>query len=111
MNADRSSRQAIDDELVRTIARWSLVVTACIAAFDVAILWNYPFPLSSTWARGLFYSLAGIALVLGALACAFLGYRIISLRLARRSWRTYAYFLPLMALLGSAIWLYLLSPA
>jgi hypothetical protein len=87
------------------------VVLVAVALFDLAILWNYPFPLSSPLVRGIFYSVVGLIIVGAALACAFLGYRIVTLRFVRRSWRVYAIFLPLMAVFGSLAWLYLLSPA
>jgi hypothetical protein len=77
----------------------------------MAILWNYPFPGSSSLVRGVFYALAGTALIIAAIACGFLGYRIISLRFVRRSKRCYVIFLPLVALVSSVVWLYLLSPA
>ena len=111
MTVTDSPARSIDEELVQSISRWALVVTAAIGLFDAAILWSYPFPISAPVVRGVFYSTVGVAIVLGACACAFLGYRIVSLRIVRRGWRVYAIFMPLMALIGSVVWLYLLSPA
>lgn len=111
MSATEQPPAALDQELFRSIFRWSLVVLGAVVLFDLAILWNYPFPGDFPLVRGVFYVAVGLVILAAAVACAFLGYRIVTTRFVRKSWRVYAIFLPLMALVGSVIWLFLLSPA
>jgi uncharacterized membrane protein len=111
LSNEPESTQSIDDQVVASIFHWSLAVLVAVALFDLAILWKYPFPVASPLVRGVFYSAVGLIIVVAAIVCAFLGYRIVSLRFVRRSWHVYTIFLPLMAVVGSIAWLYLLSPA
>ncbi|RIK36259.1 MAG: hypothetical protein DCC58_19480 [Chloroflexi bacterium] len=111
MNHDPLPSRSLDEAIVRSISNWAVLTTLGIALFDIAILWNYPFPGDGQLLPGIFYSVAGVVLVAASIGCAFLGYRIVSTRFVRRSKRVYVIFLPLMALVGSVVWLYLLSPA
>ena len=96
---------------VRWLARWAFISSLLIIGFDVAILRNYPFPGANQSLRAVFYSVYGSGLIIASLAFAFLGYRIVSLRYARRAKAVYLIFLPPVLLVTSLVWLLLLAQA
>jgi hypothetical protein len=100
---------AANRRFVRTIANWAGALSVLILLYDVAVLRRYPFPDALAALRAPFYTLVGAALVLAALFCAFLGYRIVTLRYARRTRAIYVIFFPLVLLACSLFWLIVLS--
>jgi hypothetical protein len=111
MSEQPNHGQSIDELLVRSIARWALLIAGAILAFDLAVVQGYPFPGSSQTLRGLFYTLAFVALLAGTAFVTFLGYRIVTLGVicSRRS--LYAIFLPAALTLGSILsFLFLAAP-
>lgn len=100
---------SIDQIVVQSIGRWALVVTASILVFDTLVAFNYPFPVESTMARGAVYSAGGVALVLATVAVTFLGYRVVTMRVARRARAVYPLFLPAITLISSVVAVLLLA--
>ena len=103
------ARLAANRRFVRTIANWAAALSVLMLLYDVAVLRRYPFPDALELLRAPFYTVIGALLVLAALFCAFLGYRIISLRYARRTRAIYVIFFPLVLLVCSLFWLIVLS--
>ena len=103
------ARLAANRRFVHTIANWAAALSVLIVLYDVAVLRRYPFPQALEVLRAPFYTIIGATLVIGALFCAFLGYRIISLRYARRTRAIYVIFFPLVLLVCSLFWLIVLS--
>jgi hypothetical protein len=93
----------IDTLLVRSIARWAIVVSIMLFAFDLAILAGWPFPIDSGAIRGAFYSILGVALLGAAAFITFVGYRVVTLRVARESRAVYLLFLPAVVVLTSIV--------
>src|SRR5437763_1186467 len=111
MSAANGDRPNIDELLVRSIARWAVLIAMLILAFDLGILRNYPFPGTSRVLRGAFYSAAAVALFLTTAFVTFLGYRVVSLRVVRARRPLYLIFLPAAVALGSIIsFLFLAAP-
>ncbi len=106
-----ASSRAGNTAFVRWLAKWAVITSLLILAFDVAILRNYPFPGSIENLRAVFYLAVGCGLVVASLAFAFLGYRIVSMRYAGRSKAIYLIFLPPVLLVTSLVWLLLLAQA
>lgn len=94
---------SVDDLLIQSISRWALANSLGIALFDLAILASYPFPNALDAARGPLYGLFALVLLLATLAISFLGYRILSMRIVRRSRSVYLIFLPAMLLIASLL--------
>lgn len=100
---------AANRRFVETIARWALGLVGLLLLYDVAALRRYPFPDALSALRAPFYTFVGVVLVLATLACTFLGYRIISMRYARRTRAIYVIFFPAVVLVCSLFWLSVLS--
>lgn len=100
---------AANRRFVEAIARWALALSGLLLLYDVAILRRYPFPGALAVLRAPFYTLVGAGLVLGTLFCTFLGYRIISMRYARRTRAIYVIFFPAVVLVCSLFWFIVLS--
>ena len=106
---ETAERPDIDRLLVRQIGRWAVVVTVLLSLFDVAMLRAWPFPQAIDVLRGPFYVLVGLLLLLVTLAITFLGYRIVTMRVARRARSVYVIFLPAVFLLSTIIGFLLLT--
>ncbi len=100
-----------DIPFVGWLARWALLTAVLIVLFDLAVFRNYPLFGLPDWFRGLFYTVAGIILVAGSAAFAFLGYRIITTGYRARSRDLYLMFLPPVVLVTSLVWMLLLARA
>jgi succinate dehydrogenase hydrophobic anchor subunit len=100
---------AANRRFVETISRWALALTVLLLLYDVAVLRRYPFPDAISVLRAPFYTTVGVALVLATLFCTFLGYRIISMRYARRTRAIYVIFFPAVVLICSLFWFIVLS--
>lgn len=99
----------IDRLLVQQIGRWAVVVTVLLALFDVAMLRSWPFPEPLDAVRGVFYTVAGLILLLATLAITFLGYRMVTMRVVRRARSVYLIFLPAVFLLSTIVGFLLLT--
>ncbi len=99
-----------EEQFVRYLARWALLVSAVILVFDLAVVRNYPFPsfLGNT-VRGLFYTGLSILLLLASVFLAFLGYRIITLKYVGRTKALYGIFLPAVLFATSVFWFIILA--
>ena len=106
---DVADRPDIDRLLIRQIGRWALAVTMLLALFDIAMLRSWPFPEAIEFLRGPFYVVAGVALLAGTLAITFLGYRIVTMRVARRARSVYLIFLPAVFLFSTIVGFLLLT--
>ncbi|HEX5165869.1 MAG TPA: hypothetical protein VFV93_10780 [Thermomicrobiales bacterium] len=104
-----ASRSEIDKLLIRQIGRWAVVLTILLALFDVAMLRSWPFPDAIEAARGAFYVIVAVALLLGTLLVTFLGYRIVTMRVATRARSVYLIFLPGVFLLSTIVGFLLLT--
>ena len=104
-----ADRQDIDRLLIQQIGRWAIVVTLLLALYDVAMLRSWPFPDAIDVLQGPFYVLVGIGLILATAAITFLGYRIVTMRVARRARSVYLIFLPAVFFLSSVIGFLLLT--
>ncbi len=102
-------RPDIDRLLIRQIGRWAVVNTVLLALFDVAMLRSWPFPAALDAVRGVFYVAAALFLLLGTLAITFLGYRIVTMRVAHRARSVYLIFLPAVFLLSTIVGFLLLT--
>jgi hypothetical protein len=103
------SRSEIDELLIRQIGRWAVVLTVLLALFDVAMLRSWPFPDAIEAARGVFYVVVAVVLLLATLAVTFLGYRIVTMRVARRARSVYLIFLPGVFLISTVVGFLLLT--
>jgi hypothetical protein len=108
--ARRTSEEG-DAAFVGWLARWALVTSLLMIAFDVAVIRNYPFPGFIDSLRGPFYTALGIALLLASLGFSFLGYRVVTTRYKGRPRDIYLLFLPPVLLVTSLVWLLLLAAA
>jgi hypothetical protein len=106
----RSSNEG-DEAFVGWLARWALVTSLLLIAFDVAVIRNYPFPGFMDALRGPFYTALGIVLLIASLGFGFLGYRVITTRYQGRTRDIYMLFLPPVLLVTSLVWLLLLAAA
>jgi hypothetical protein len=95
--------------LIRQIGRSAVVLTVLLALFDVAMLRSWPFPDAIEAARSVFYVAVAIALLLATLAVTFLGYRIVTMRVARRVRSVYLIFLPAVFLISTIVGFLLLT--
>jgi hypothetical protein len=102
-SAPSPSNPSVDDLLIRAFHRWAIVDTLAIASFDLAILSSYPFPDTIDVLRAPFYIVFGLVTLVGALALTFLGYRVVTMRVARRARSIYLIFLPAMVLFASLL--------
>jgi hypothetical protein len=106
---DVVERREIDRLLVQQIGRWAIVVTILLALFDVAMLRSWPFPDPIDVLQGPFYVLAGLGLLVATAAITFLGYRIVTMRVAQRARSVYLIFLPGVFLMSSIVGFLLLT--
>ena len=96
-----AQRVDIDALLVRSVTRWALSVSGLILLYDALILGGYPFPSFIDAARGVAYSLFGVALLVAVLVISFLAYRMITLRVVRSRRTIWLLLLPAVVLLAS----------
>ena len=106
---DVIERRDVDRLLVQQIGRWAIVVTILLALYDVAMLRSWPFPDAIDVLQGPFYVLVGVILLLATAAITFLGYRIVTMRVARRARSVYLIFLPGVFLASSFVGFLLLT--
>jgi uncharacterized membrane protein len=106
---DVVERPDIDRLLVQQIGRWAVVVTVLLALYDVAMLRSWPFPDAIDVLQGPFYILVGLVLIAATAAISFLGYRIVTMRVAYRARSVYLIFLPGVFLVSSIVGFLLLT--
>lgn len=114
MSDDRQTRVTStegDAAFVGWLARWALLVSLLIIAFDIAVIRNYPFPDTLDGLRGPFYTVLGAVLAIASLGFAFLGYRVVTTGYQGRTRHIYLLFLPPVLLVTSLVWLVLLAQA
>ena len=108
---ERDSRD-IDALLLRSITRWSLLLSVLVIVFDMLVLRGYPFPVDAPALRGVFYTAGGIALLLAVGFTTFLGYRIVTTRFSRSGAQQFIVFLPCLLSVSSLLAaLFLSTPA
>ena len=106
---ETAERPDIDRLLVRQIGRWAVVMTVLLALFDVAMLRSWPFPDAFDAVRGPFYVLAAVLLLAGTFVITVLGYRIVTMGIARRARSVYLIFLPAVFLFSTIVGFLLLT--
>lgn len=111
MSAETTGRRTtdIDQLLVQSIGRWGFLTAALVILFDVLIMLGYPFPLALDALRGPVYTVAAVLLLIAVAWVTFLGYRLVTLRVATTRRQIYPVFLPATALLASVIGFLLMS--
>ena len=109
--ATRRTSQEGDAAFVGWLARWALVTSLLLVAFDVAVIRNYPFPAFMDALRGPFYTALGIALLLASIGFGFIGFRVVTTRYKGHTRDIYLLFLPPVILVTSLVWLLLLAAA
>lgn len=106
---DSIPRHDIDRLLVRQIARWAVILTFLLALFDIAMLRSWPFPSALDPVKGVFYVAVGVTLLVATVFITFLGYRIVSMRVAQRARSVYLVFLPAVFLFSTIVGFLLLT--
>lgn len=112
MTADTTDRHPatnIDRLLVQSLARWGFIIAALVILFAVLVMLGYPFPDSLDGARGVAYTIAAIGLLLAVIWMTFLGYRVVTMRVATSRQQVYPIFLPVTALVASVVGFLLMS--
>ncbi len=106
---DRRPAADIDQLLVQSIGRWGFITAALVILFDVLVMLGYPFPSGLDALRGPAYSIAAVLLLLAVAWVTFLGYRLVTMRVATTRRQVYPVFLPATALLASVVGFLLMS--
>ncbi|MEI2618119.1 MAG: hypothetical protein V9F06_10950 [Thermomicrobiales bacterium] len=112
MSAETSKRRPsgeIDELLVQSIGRWGFLVAALVIVYDILLLRGYPFPSAIENLRKPAYTIAAVLLVIAVIVITFLGYRLITMRVATTRRQIYPVFLPATALLASVIGVLLMT--
>ncbi len=93
----------VDRLLIRSIGRWGLITAASLLVFDALVLLGYPFPDALESVRGVVYTAVAAILLIAVVWVTFLGYRLVTLRVATARRQVYPIFLPMTILLASII--------
>lgn len=100
---DRRPAAEIDQLLVQSIGRWGFITAGLVIAFDVLVMLAYPFPSALNPLRGPLYTISAIALLIAVAWITFLGYRLVTMRVATTRRQIYPVFLPATALIASVV--------
>lgn len=100
-DTDRTAE--VDRLLIQSIGRWGLITAALLIVFDTLVLLGYPFPGSMETARRIVYTVAAVILLSAVAWITFLGYRLVTLRVATARRQVYPVFLPITVLFASII--------
>lgn len=106
---DRRPSAEIDQLLVQSIGRWGFLSAALVILFDVLLLFGYPFPAALDAVRGPVYTVAAVLLLIAVAWITFLGYRLVTMRIATTRRQVYPIFLPATALVASVASFLLMS--
>lgn len=100
---DRRPVAEIDALLVQSIGRWGFLTAALVIIFDVLLMLGYPFPDNLDALRGPVYTVVAILLLIAVAWITFLGYRMVTMRVARTRRQIYPVFLPATAVVASIV--------
>ncbi len=106
---DRRPTADIDQLLVQSIGRWGFAVAALVILFDVLLMRGYPFPSALDGLRGPVYTVVAVLLLMAVAWITFLGYRLVTMRVATTRRQIYPVFLPATALVASIVGFLLMS--
>lgn len=93
----------VDRLLIQSIGRWGLITAVLLLVFDAMVLLGYPFPDALETVRGVVYTTIAVILLIAVAWVTFLGYRLVTLRVATARRQVYPIFLPITVLLASII--------
>ncbi|HMM41605.1 MAG TPA: hypothetical protein PKA95_06870 [Thermomicrobiales bacterium] len=100
---DRRPVAEIDRLLVQSIGRWGFLTAVLVILFDVLLMLGYPFPSALDALRGPVYTVVAVLLLIAVTWVTFLGYRLVTLRVARTRRQIYPVFLPVTAVVASIV--------
>lgn len=100
---DRRPVAEVDRLLVQSIGRWALLTAALVILFDVLLMLGYPFPDALDVLRGPVYTVVAVLLLIAVAGITFLGYRMVTMRVARTRRQIYPVFLPATAVVASIV--------